>query len=78
MSATVRTEPKQMSQDDMGAMTVQEFCKKYKRSKTAVYADINAGRLKARKASPGPRGKTILLHPDIREWERTLPLVGSQ
>jgi hypothetical protein len=65
----------QQDDQDMGGLTVKEFCKLYKRSKSEVYKDINAGRLKARKVS---KQKTILLKPDIREWERSLPVIGSR
>jgi hypothetical protein len=57
----------------MGGLTVKEYCQAYRRSKSATYADIRAGRLKAHKVAT----KTILLKANILEWERALPALDS-
>ena len=47
------------------------FCKTYDIGRTKVYAEINAGRLKARKAGT----RTIIGDDDAEEWWRSLPAI---
>jgi hypothetical protein len=52
-----------------GAMSIRAFCEAYDIGRTKVYAEINAGRLKARKAGT----RTIIGDDDAEEWWRSLP-----
>jgi hypothetical protein len=51
------------------AMSLQVFCKAYSIGRTKAYEEINAGRLKARKAGM----RTIITEDDAEEWLRLLP-----
>ena len=50
-------------------MTVPDFCKRYRFGRTKTYEEINAGRLKARKAGK----RTIIAEEDAEEWLHLLP-----
>lgn len=52
----------------MRARTVKQFCLDYGVGKTLTYAEIKAGRLRARKVG----AKTIILHEDSEAWARSL------
>jgi len=52
-----------------GALTVRAFCERYSIGRTAVYEEINAGRLIAKK-----RGARVLIErAEARRWFSTLP-----
>jgi excisionase family DNA binding protein len=51
------------------AMTVPDFCQRYRIGRTKTYAEINAGRLRARKAGR----RTIIAEEDAEEWLNNLP-----
>ena len=53
------------------ARTVKQFCADYGVGKTLTYAEIKAGRLRARKVG----SKTVILHDDSEAWARALPEV---
>jgi len=50
------------------ARTVKQFCADYGVGKTLTYAEIKAGRLRARKVG----FKTLILHQDSEAWARSL------
>jgi excisionase family DNA binding protein len=51
------------------SLTIDELSKREGVSRTYIYREINAGRLKARK-----RGRrTIILREDVRAWLKALP-----
>jgi hypothetical protein len=50
------------------ARTVKQFCADYGVGKTLTYAEIKAGRLRARKVG----SKTLILHEDSEGWARSL------
>ena len=52
-----------------GAMSVQAFCERYDIGRTKAYEEINAGRLKARKAGR----RTIITADDAEDWLSRLP-----
>jgi excisionase family DNA binding protein len=62
-----------MDEAELGAMTVDEFCGKYRIGRTKFYEEINAGRLRAVKCGT----RTLVLNRDSRTWERLLPSVCS-
>jgi hypothetical protein len=51
------------------AMSVHDFCDRYDIGRTKAYEEINAGRLKARKAGR----RTIITADDAEEWLSRLP-----
>jgi hypothetical protein len=51
------------------AMSIDGFCKAYGIGRTKAYEEINAGRLKARKAGK----RTIITEDDAEEWLSLLP-----
>ena len=53
---------------ELGAMTVKEFCGKYRIGTTKFYEEVKAGRLRAVKCG----SRTLVLNRDSRAWERTL------
>jgi helix-turn-helix protein len=58
---------KESNQD--GALTIGGFCEKYGQSRSAVYREINAGRLAAKK-----RGTRVLIdRAEARRWFSNLP-----
>jgi len=50
------------------ARTVKQFCVDYGVGKTLTYAEIKAGRLRARKVG----SKTLILHKDSEAWAGSL------
>jgi excisionase family DNA binding protein len=58
---------------DLGAMTVKEFCRRYRIGTTKFYEEINAGRLRAVKCGT----RTLILNRDGRAWEHTLSAIRS-
>jgi excisionase family DNA binding protein len=63
--------PKQPDADQIGALTVEEFCRAYGLGRTHVYAVIATGRLRARKSGT----RTLILKKDIRAWEESLNML---
>ncbi len=59
--------------DDLGAITVREFCERYRLGHSKTYEEIAAGRLRAVKCGT----RTLLLARDVREWERRLERVPA-
>ena len=55
--------------DELGAMTVQDFCKRYRIGRTLAYELIKSGELRAVKCGK----RTLILSTDARAWERSLP-----
>ena len=56
------------------AMTVPDFCRRYRIGRTKTYEEINAGRLKARKAGR----RTIIAEDDAEEWLSNLPALHEE
>ena len=56
------------------AMSVQAFCERYDIGRTKAYEEINAGRLKARKAGR----RTIITSDDAEEWLSHLPALHGK
>jgi hypothetical protein len=50
-------------------MSLDDFCRRYRIGRTKTYEEINAGRLKARKAGR----RTIIGEDDAQEWLSLLP-----
>jgi excisionase family DNA binding protein len=61
------------SVDELGAMTVREFCKRYRIGHTLAYELIKRGELRAVKCG----SRTLILARDAREWERSLPALAG-
>jgi excisionase family DNA binding protein len=59
--------------DDLGALTVREFCDRYRLGHSKVYDMIGNGELRAVKVG----SRTLLLAKDIKEWERSLSALRS-
>jgi hypothetical protein len=53
------------------ARTIKQFCADYGVGKTLTYAEIKAGRLRARKIG----FRTLILHDDSEAWASSLPEV---
>lgn len=64
----------QSEKAELGAMTVDEFCRKYRIGKTKFYEEVKAGRLRAVKCGT----RTLVLNHDGRAWERTLSAVNPR
>jgi excisionase family DNA binding protein len=62
----------QAEDPELGAMTVKEFCRKYRIGTTKFYEEIKAGRLRAVKCGT----RTLVLNCDSRAWEHTLSAVN--
>ena len=58
---------------ELGAMTVKEFCARYRIGTTKFYEEIKAGRLRAVKCGT----RTLVLNRDGRAWEHTLSAVNT-
>jgi hypothetical protein len=58
---------------DVGAMSVDYFCRWACIGRTKVYAEIKAGRLVMRKIG----AKSVILRADAEEWLRSLPAAPS-
>ena len=56
------------------AMTIPDFCQSYRIGRTKTYEEINAGRLKARKAGR----RTIIAEDDAEEWLSDLPALHEE
>jgi excisionase family DNA binding protein len=56
------------------AMTVSDFCQRYRIGRTKTYEEINTGRLKARKAGR----RTIIAEEDAEEWLSNLPALHGE
>jgi excisionase family DNA binding protein len=56
------------------AMSVDDFCQRYRIGRTKTYEEINAGRLKARKAGK----RTIIAEEDAEEWLSNLPALHGE
>jgi excisionase family DNA binding protein len=54
--------------ENLGAMTVREFCARYRLGHTLAYEMIKRGELRAVKCGT----RTLLLNKDIRTWEASL------
>jgi hypothetical protein len=59
----------EMSNDDDGAFTVKEFCERYGIGHTALYEELKAGRLVAKKRG----ARTLIPRTNAREWFNALP-----
>jgi excisionase family DNA binding protein len=58
-----------MNEDDnLGAVTVREFSRRYRLGRTLVYEMIKDGRLRAVKCGQ----RTLVLAKDIKDWEQSL------
>lgn len=51
------------------AMSIREFCSSYSLGRTSTYAEIQSGRLKARKV----RGRTLIGYDAAEQWWNSLP-----
>ena len=56
---------------ELGAMTVNDFCRKYRIGRTKFYEEIKAGRLRAVKCGK----RTLVLNRDSTAWERSISTV---
>lgn len=54
--------------ENLGALTVREFCQRYRLGHTLVYEMIKDGRLRAVKCGE----RTLLLAKDVKAWEQSL------
>ena len=54
---------------DLGALTLDEFCRCYRVGRTTAYEEINAGRLTARKRG----SRTLIAREEALRWFRSLP-----
>jgi excisionase family DNA binding protein len=55
------------------AMSIAEFCARYGVGLTTAYAEINEGRLRARKC----HRRTLIAQADAEAWLQRLPVVGA-
>jgi excisionase family DNA binding protein len=55
------------------AMSIDEFCERYRVGRTTAYGEIKQGRLRARKCGK----RTIIGDEDGEEWFGRLPVIGS-
>ncbi len=58
---------------DQFAYSIPDVSRKTSIGRTAIYEEIKAGRLKARKAGR----RTVILDPDLRAWLASLPQVNG-
>lgn len=56
----------------LGALTVRDFCQKYRIGNTKAYEEIGSGRLRAVKCGH----RTLILVKDALAWERSLTAVA--
>jgi excisionase family DNA binding protein len=61
----------QTEETELGAMTVKEFCRKYRIGMTKFYEEVKAGRLRAVKCGT----RTLVLNRDSIAWEQTLSAI---
>lgn len=61
----------QMPTDDSQALvfTLNEFCRKFRVSRSKVYRDLNAGRLRAKKLGT----RTVITAEDAEDYRESLP-----
>jgi excisionase family DNA binding protein len=59
--------------ENLGAMTVKEFCARYRLGHTLAYEMIKRGELRAVKCG----ARTLLLNKDIRAWETSLSMLPA-
>jgi hypothetical protein len=57
----------------LGAFSISQFCRTYGVGRTFCYAELKAGRLKARKAA----NRTLIPRADAQAWFASLPKVRS-
>jgi hypothetical protein len=62
---------RQAEDPELGAMTVKEFCRKYRIGTTKFYEEIKVGRLRAVKCGT----RTLVLNRDCISWEQTLSAI---
>jgi len=62
-----------MSDDEIGAFTIDEHCRRYRICRETAYREIRAGRLPARKLGR----KTLILRADAESWAAGLPELRS-
>jgi excisionase family DNA binding protein len=55
--------------DELGAISVREFCRRYGLGHTLAYELIKRGELRAVKCGT----RTLILAQDAKAWERSLP-----
>jgi excisionase family DNA binding protein len=60
--------------ENLGAMTVKEFCDRYKLGHTLAYEMIKRGELRAVKCG----SRTLILNRDALAWERSLATASSR
>jgi excisionase family DNA binding protein len=58
-----------MTDDDIAAFTIAEYCRRYRICRETAYREIRAGRLPARKLGR----KTLILRADAETWAAGLP-----
>ena len=58
--------------DELGAISVREFCERYRLGHTLTYELIKKGKLRAVKVG----SRTLILRSDVKAFERTLPTIG--
>ena len=58
---------------DVGAMSLDHFCRWACIGRTKAYAELKAGRLVMRKIG----AKSVILRADAEEWLRSLPAASS-
>ena len=73
MGQQILTEELGASIDDLGGLSVKEFCSRYRISRPTSYKEIANKRLRAVKVG----AKTIVLRSDAKAWEQALPGCGS-
>jgi excisionase family DNA binding protein len=64
----------QERRDRQRAMSIEQFCSYYGVGKTKTYAEIRAGRLRARKCGR----RTVVVEDDAEDWLRHLPSIASK
>jgi excisionase family DNA binding protein len=55
------------------AMSVDDFCRRYRVGRTTTYQEIKEGRLRARKVGK----RTIIGDDDAEEWFQRLPVIET-
>ena len=53
------------------AMSIDEFCQRYRIGRTTTYTEIKEGRLRARKCGK----RTIITDDDSEDWLQRLPVI---
>jgi excisionase family DNA binding protein len=72
MDATRKISEAERQRHALRAMTIDEFCERYRIGRTTAYTEIKEGRLRARKCGK----RTIITDDDSEDWLRRLPLIG--